>query len=123
MHQALLTEERGALRTKYVHSEILWVLNPSNNVCSYASAFDEGITNKSQISDAIRRFGVSDKTTVLLVVKIHSGLLDKGSRKSILAAMQAVVEGELVSLSSLPDFTNWTAVKKVQRVGFICGYF
>ena len=77
-----------------------------------------GLLNKSQISDAIRRFGVSDKTTVLLVVKIHSGLQDDESKKSILAAMQAAVEGELISLSSLSDFTDWTAVKKVQLVSF-----
>lgn len=92
-------------------------------MCPYASAFGESTTDKSQISDAIRRFGVGDKTTVLLAVKIHSGLLDKESKKSILAAMQAAVEGELTSLSSLPDFTDWAAVKKVQLVSFICRYF
>jgi EKC/KEOPS complex subunit CGI121/TPRKB len=32
IHQALLTEEQGTLKTKYVHSEILWVLNPGSNV-------------------------------------------------------------------------------------------
>jgi hypothetical protein len=32
IHQAILTERQGALRTKYVHSEILLVLNPGNNV-------------------------------------------------------------------------------------------
>lgn len=121
VHQALLTEERGALRTKSIHSEILWVLNPSNNVCPDAPAFDVRTTNKSQISDAIRRFGVNDKTTILLVVRLHSGLPNAESKESILAAMQAAVEGELLPLSSLPDFTDWTAVKKVQPVAFICG--
>lgn len=37
--------------------------------------------------------------------------------------MQAVVEGELLPFSSLPDFTDWTAVKKVQLVDFIHGCF
>jgi len=92
-------------------------------VCSDVSAFNERTINKSQISDAIRRFGVSDGATVLLVVKVHSGLPDEESKKSILAAMQAAVEGELLPLSSLSDFTDWTAVKKVQLVGFILGCF
>lgn len=48
---------------------------------------------------------------------------DEESKKGILAAMQAVVEGELLPLSSLPDFTDWTAVKKVQPIGFIRGCF
>ena len=34
VHHSLLTEEQGALRTKYIHSEILWTLNPTNNVLS-----------------------------------------------------------------------------------------
>jgi hypothetical protein len=92
-------------------------------VCSDASAFNGRTTNELQISDAIRRFGVNDKTTVLLVVKVLSGPRGEESREGILAAMQAVVEGELLPLSSLPDFTDWTAVKKVQLVGFICGFF
>jgi len=100
VHQALLMEERGALRSKYVHSEILWVLNPSSN-----------------ISDAIRRFGVNDKTTTLLVVKVTSGLPSEEFKKSTLAAMQAAVEGELLPLSSLPDFTDWVAIKKLYKMG------
>ncbi|KAG8808728.1 hypothetical protein FRC18_004881 [Serendipita sp. 400] len=32
IQQALLADERGQLRTKYIHSEILWLLNPGNNV-------------------------------------------------------------------------------------------
>jgi hypothetical protein len=83
--------------------------------------FRSGVYNQLQISDAIRRFGVNDKTTILVVVKVLSGVPDEESKKSILAAMQAVVEGELLPLSSLPDFTDWTAVKKVQIVGFIRG--
>ena len=86
-------------------------------------ALNEPTTNEFQISDAIRRFGVNDKTTILVVVKVLSGLPDEESKKSTLAAMQAVIEGELLPLSSLPDFTDWIAVKKVQLADFIHGYF
>ncbi|KAG8876856.1 hypothetical protein FRC20_000561, partial [Serendipita sp. 405] len=53
IQQALLADERGQLRTKYIHSEILWLLNPGNN-----------------ISEAIRRFGVADASTSLIVVRV-----------------------------------------------------
>jgi hypothetical protein len=84
---------------------------------------DERTTNKLQISDAIRRFGVNDKTTTLLVVKVTSGLPSEEFKKSTLAAMQAAVEGELLPLSSLPDFTDWVAIKKVRLVGLNRGCF
>ena len=32
IHQALIADDQGALRTKTPHSEILWALNPTNNV-------------------------------------------------------------------------------------------
>ena len=32
IYQAILAESQGTLRTKTVHSEVLWALNPSNNV-------------------------------------------------------------------------------------------
>ena len=32
VYYALLAQRQGCLRTKTVHSEILWALNPSNNV-------------------------------------------------------------------------------------------
>lgn len=38
IHQAILTDSQGALRTKTVHSEILWSLNPTNNVCLLLSS-------------------------------------------------------------------------------------
>jgi EKC/KEOPS complex subunit CGI121/TPRKB len=33
VYQAVLAAAQGGLRTKTVHSEIIWALNPSNNVC------------------------------------------------------------------------------------------
>ena len=33
IHQAVLARAQGSLRTKTVHSEILWALNPTNNAC------------------------------------------------------------------------------------------
>lgn len=38
IYQAILAETGSALRTKTVHSEILWALNPTNNVRSVVRA-------------------------------------------------------------------------------------
>ncbi|KII96124.1 hypothetical protein PLICRDRAFT_96194 [Plicaturopsis crispa FD-325 SS-3] len=90
VYQALLAESQGAIRTKTVHSEILWALNPSNN-----------------ISEAIRRFGVSDATTALLVVRVGSDDLTDVDQK-----MQDIVSGTLSPLTNLEGITDWSTIKK-----------
>lgn len=63
-----------------------------------------------QISEAIRRYGVSDATTGLVVVRIGGPELPAASIES---AMNAVVNGTMVSFAGLRDLTDWSAVKKV----------
>ncbi|KAL1939614.1 hypothetical protein VTO73DRAFT_9647 [Trametes versicolor] len=96
VYQALLAQAQGALRTKTVHSEILWALNPTNN-----------------ITEAIRRYGVADTTKSLIVVRICSPDLD---REDVKGQMQKVVEGTLVSLDELSDITDWTSIKKYYKL-------
>lgn len=38
VYQAVLAQVQGSIRTKTVHSEILWALNPTNNVTNLARA-------------------------------------------------------------------------------------
>ncbi|KAI0269412.1 CGI-121-domain-containing protein, partial [Gloeopeniophorella convolvens] len=92
--QALLSASQNALRTKTVHSEVIWALNPSNN-----------------ITEALRRYGVSDDSTALLVIRI-----DPLDPQSVEPRMRAVVQGTLVPLSDLTDLTDWTAVKKYNKL-------
>ncbi|KZV63249.1 CGI-121-domain-containing protein, partial [Peniophora sp. CONT] len=94
VYQAILAEKQGALRTKTVHSEILFALNPSNN-----------------ITEAIRRYGVSDTTSALIVVRVASPDLSDVEGK-----MKAVVTGDLESLSTLQENTDWAAVKKYNKL-------
>ncbi|KAJ7163256.1 kinase binding protein CGI-121-domain-containing protein [Mycena filopes] len=93
IYQAVLAESQASLRTKTVHSEIIWALNPTNN-----------------ISDAMRRYGVSDTTTALIVVRIGGSEL---SADSVERDMDAVVNGTKVPLARLQEITDWPAVKKV----------
>ncbi|KAI6004305.1 kinase binding protein CGI-121-domain-containing protein [Pisolithus albus] len=90
IYQALLSESQGSLRTKTVHSEIIWALNPTNN-----------------ISEAIKLFGVSSRTTDLILVRAAtSNTCDVRQR------MHNIVEGSLVPMSTIPDSTSWADVKK-----------
>ncbi|KAH9927855.1 CGI-121-domain-containing protein [Amylocystis lapponica] len=92
--QAILAAIQGSLRTKTLHSEVLWTLNPTNN-----------------ITEAIRRYGVSDTTTSLLVVRIAPpDVHDIGAR------MQAVVSGDLRPIDELNKITDWSAVKKYYKL-------
>jgi len=94
IYQAILAKSQGSLRTKTVHSEVLWVLNPSNN-----------------ITEAIRRYGVSDTTTALFVVRITSP-----DFTDIEAKMNAVVLGTLSSLGTLDKITDWSSIMKYHKL-------
>ncbi|KAJ7465297.1 kinase binding protein CGI-121-domain-containing protein [Mycena latifolia] len=97
IYQAILAAAQGSLRTKTVHSEIIWALNPTNN-----------------ITEAMRRYGVSDATTALVVVRIAEPEL---SAASVEANTDAIVKGSKVSFASLQDLTDWPAVKKYHKLG------
>ncbi|KIJ19744.1 hypothetical protein PAXINDRAFT_125890, partial [Paxillus involutus ATCC 200175] len=90
IYQALLSESQGLLRTKTIHSEIIWALNPTNN-----------------ITEAIRRYGVSDTSTDLIVVRVATSDIPDVSQK-----MRDVVEGELDALANVSQLTDWSSVKK-----------
>ncbi|KAI6033816.1 kinase binding protein CGI-121-domain-containing protein [Pisolithus microcarpus] len=90
IYQALLSESQGSLRTKTIHSEIIWALNPTNN-----------------ISEAIKLFGVSSRTTDLILVHAATSNACDVHQK-----MLNIVEGSLVPMSTIPDSTSWADVKK-----------
>ncbi|KAF7433549.1 hypothetical protein PC9H_005507 [Pleurotus ostreatus] len=97
IYQAVMAEAQGALRTKKVHSEIVWILNPTNN-----------------ITEALRRYGVSDTTRSLLVVRIDGPDLPAERAKK---DMDAIISGETVPLDKLQDITEWNTVKKHYKLG------
>ncbi|KAH9887742.1 CGI-121-domain-containing protein [Cubamyces lactineus] len=94
VYQAILAQAQGSLRTKTVHSEILWTLNPTNN-----------------ITEAIRRYGVGDATTSLIVVRIASPGLDNVEQR-----MASIVDGTLAPLDDLAKVTDWASVKKYHKL-------
>ncbi|KAG6890195.1 hypothetical protein C0992_002852 [Termitomyces sp. T32_za158] len=86
IYQALLAESQGALRTRSVHTEVLWALNPTNN-----------------ITEGLRRYGVSEQTAAVIVVSMD------GTSESLGAG----IAGTLVGLDALGELTDWERVCKV----------
>ncbi|KAG8705267.1 hypothetical protein FRC09_003068 [Ceratobasidium sp. 395] len=96
IQQATLASTDGSMKTKTVHSEILWALNNSNN-----------------ISESIKRFGVSDSSKSLFAVRVCGPEL---SIESVLEGMKAAVQGEEVPLERLDEITDWSLVCKYYKV-------
>ncbi|TFK64722.1 CGI-121-domain-containing protein [Pluteus cervinus] len=94
--QASLAAAQGNLRTKTVHSEILWALNPTNN-----------------ITEALRRYGNSDTSTTLLVVRV--GGMDVPA-ETVLKQMNEVAIGDVQPLDTLEALTDWSSVKKYHKL-------
>ncbi|KAH8115754.1 CGI-121-domain-containing protein [Phellopilus nigrolimitatus] len=95
IYQSMLADVQCDLKTKTVHSEIVWSLNPTNN-----------------ITEALRRFGVSDLSSSLLVVRVGYPV----AGEKVESQMKAVVEGTLESLDKLGTITDWMSVGKYYKL-------
>lgn len=74
------------------------------------------LSPNNNITDSIRRHGVSDKTTELIVIRIESEAGDEEERQAgVWKEIEEVCKGRLVSLDELEkgDKTDWSRVDKV----------
>ena len=67
-----------------------------------------------KITEAIRRYGVSDLTSALFIVRIGGPEI---SPSRVQEGMDAVVSGTLVPINELREVTNWFTIKKVRVFG------
>ncbi|KAK4055581.1 hypothetical protein OIV83_000127 [Microbotryomycetes sp. JL201] len=99
--QALVAKSDGALKTKTVHSEVLWCLEPGSN-----------------ITDSLKHFGLGPTTKSLVLVRIDSRGVEAPA--SVLQRMSQLVEGEpapLDLLGQLPENgTNDKSLRKVYKL-------
>jgi len=93
----------GRLRSRNVHSEIVFCLSPSNN-----------------IAESFRRFGITPTTTTqLIIIKISTPPTPHLSASTIQEHLASVIEGTQVPFTDevLADMTDWARVRKIYKVG------
>ncbi|KAI9845553.1 MAG: hypothetical protein M1837_004650 [Sclerophora amabilis] len=90
------------LRSRNVHSEIVFSLSPNNN-----------------IAESFRRFGIDENTTSLLVVKVSTA--PSITHESVQQHLSAVVEGTALEFSdeNLCTLTDLAKVRKLYKLNSV----
>ncbi|KAL2868007.1 EKC/KEOPS complex subunit CGI121/TPRKB [Aspergillus lucknowensis] len=90
----------GRLKSRNVHSEIVFSLSPTNN-----------------IADSFRKFGIADTTSRLLVVKIS--VTPDITHESVAAHLEQNVQGSQIPFddATLSEISDVTKIKKAYKLG------
>ncbi|KAJ5338091.1 hypothetical protein N7452_004819 [Penicillium brevicompactum] len=98
--RALNDYSHNRLRSHNVHSEIVFSLNPTNN-----------------IAESFRRFGITDSTTDLLVIKISTS--SEITHETVASHLANSVQGTPVKFDDqiLFELADFTKIKKAYKLG------
>lgn len=113
--QAISNKISNKLKTRNVHSEIVFCLSPKNNVRLTFSNLRTLANLDSQIAASFSNFGITPKTSDLVAVKIAEEAL----QNSIRTHLGRAIEGENIQFSdiSLASLTDWVTVNKLYSLG------
>lgn len=93
-NKAVHLQNIGKMKTRSLYSEIIFNLSPTNN-----------------ISEAFKRFGISDTDDSVLVV-----LVATDDESQVLADVTEKVDGQQVPVAELPTLTDVTQIRKLYKV-------
>lgn len=93
-HKALQLFQQGKMKTKTLHSEIVFNLSPSTN-----------------INESFKKFGILDSTTSVLVVIVTQ----ENANKKI-SEISKFINGEQVSITALSTISDQEKIKKIYGI-------
>uniref|UniRef100_A0A671YR93 EKC/KEOPS complex subunit TPRKB n=1 Tax=Sparus aurata TaxID=8175 RepID=A0A671YR93_SPAAU len=93
-NKAVHLQKTGKMKTRSLYSEIIFNLSPNNN-----------------ISEAFKRFGISDGDTSVMVVLVHSE-----DESKLLADITARVSGQQVPVEDVSSLSDQAKIKKLYKV-------
>ncbi|XP_018944842.1 EKC/KEOPS complex subunit TPRKB-like [Cyprinus carpio] len=93
-NKAVHLHKTGKMKTRSLYSEIIFNLSPTNN-----------------ISEAFKRFGISDSDSAVLIVLVHN----KDETLSV-DDIISKVDGQQVAVDRVSDFTDVAKIKKLYKV-------
>ncbi|EON68462.1 hypothetical protein W97_07672 [Coniosporium apollinis CBS 100218] len=98
VYRAIVDSLNSRLRSRNIHSEIVFSLSPNNN-----------------IAESFRRFGISDSTASLLAVKVGSPDNPNTTAESVRKHLTEVVEGSAVKFGE-EELERIADVKKIRKI-------
>ncbi len=102
----------GRLKSRNVHSEIVFSLSPNNNVGRAANLRYDQTDSFTKIAESFRRFGIADDTKNVLAIKVG------GDATQVESHLRENVHGDVVVFSDhvLAEICDYARLRKIYRL-------